>query len=193
MNRKKLPTVKSILDYWDSRPETYKELSFCFDREEPTCFACHDGHEGKYDCQGASAWTKSGLQRSHIIPDSLGGTNDPSNFVMLCKGCHKQNPQSSSKKAYMDWLKHFHVNQSAACVNYLRSNLSEDDLVTLTDIFSTREGMESFAKWSSTYTTTHAFVEAKTKLEITNTVIWNYIAWKEDNFRGRSTAKRNKK
>ena len=189
----KLPSIKSILDYWDSRPETYKELSFCFDREEPTCFACHDGHDGKYDCQGSSGWTKSRLERAHIIPDSLGGSNEPSNFVLLCKSCHKQNPQFISRKLYMNWLKKFHANQRDACISYLRSNLSEDDIVTITDILSTKEGMESFVKWQSKYTTPHGFAGAKTKLEITNTVIWNYIAWKEDNFRGRKKTKRSRK
>ena len=45
----------------------------------------------------------------------------------------------------------------------------------------------------SKYTTPHGFAGAKTKLEITNTVIWNYIAWKEDNFRGRKKTKRSRK
>lgn len=48
------------------------------------------------------------LQRSHIIPDSLGGKDEPSNFVLLCSECHQEAPNVESKTFMWDWIKSYY-------------------------------------------------------------------------------------
>lgn len=181
MNRKKLPTVKAILDYWESAVyETKKEtLSFCFDREEPTCFACHDGHNGKYDCKGIKGWTDARLQRAHIIPDSLNGSNDPSNFVMLCKSCHKQNPHVKNREVYIRWMNTFHSTQTQLVVSYMNSILDSKQLKDLSKLIKSPRQMTKFIKWSSENTGSHAFVGTKTKMESAQDFINSFMAYKD--------------
>ena len=45
------------------------------------------------------------LEMSHIIPKSLGGGLGPENLVLLCKQCHKENPNTSDRTAMWAWLK----------------------------------------------------------------------------------------
>lgn len=45
------------------------------------------------------------LERCHIIPDSLGGEDKPSNLVLLCHRCHLDNPNVADTKIMWDWLR----------------------------------------------------------------------------------------
>lgn len=45
------------------------------------------------------------LERCHIIPDSLGGKNIPSNYVLLCNACHQEAPNVNDKKFMFEWIK----------------------------------------------------------------------------------------
>ncbi len=48
--------------------------------------------------------TRSILERSHIVPHALGGSDSPVNFVLLCKHCHLENPNVDNEIAYFKWL-----------------------------------------------------------------------------------------
>ncbi|MFJ7732504.1 HNH endonuclease [Lysinibacillus sp. NPDC097231] len=48
---------------------------------------------------------KARLQRCHIIPDSLGGTDSVNNLVLLCERCHIENPNVSDTKIMWDWIR----------------------------------------------------------------------------------------
>ena len=45
------------------------------------------------------------LQKCHIIPDSLGGLDDPSNLVLLCNRCHREAPNVKDEEIIWKWLK----------------------------------------------------------------------------------------
>ena len=49
------------------------------------------------------------LERCHIVPDSLGGEDIPSNFVILCKRCHLDNPNVADPEIMWDWLRAYSV------------------------------------------------------------------------------------
>ena len=69
--RKAIKTkVEDIVDYWDSRVNEW-EISVDFSEAHERCWRC--GYKSK-------------LQRCHIIPDSLGGRDEPNNLVLMCKG-----------------------------------------------------------------------------------------------------------
>lgn len=46
----------------------------------------------------------SGLQRCHIIPKSLGGTDEPSNVIPLCNVCHDMAPDVACSEAIWYWI-----------------------------------------------------------------------------------------
>jgi hypothetical protein len=95
-----------IVKYWTSqegrdRLEKYREqfgLELEFDQ-----MLTRDNY---YFCFGCYEYEKSwrSFERAHIIPAMLNGSNDPSNFVMLCKECHHKNPNTPHDEVYFKWL-----------------------------------------------------------------------------------------
>ena len=49
------------------------------------------------------------LERCHIVPDSLGGKDEPSNLVLLCKRCHADGPNVTDLDIMWDWIKAYRV------------------------------------------------------------------------------------
>lgn len=45
------------------------------------------------------------MQRCHIIPQSLGGNDEPANLVLLCTRCHIDAPNVESKTFMWDWIR----------------------------------------------------------------------------------------
>lgn len=86
-------TKKEIVDYWAGHVDEC-ELSVDFSEAEELCWRC--------GC-------KRNLERCHIIPHSLGGEDKPSNFVLLCKRCHLDNPNVADPEIMWDWLKAYKV------------------------------------------------------------------------------------
>lgn len=86
-------TVKQIVDYW-SRHIYEDDLSIDFSEAHERCWRC--------GC-------KRNLERCHIIPHSLGGKDELSNLVLLCKRCHLDNLNVADKEIMWDWLKAYKV------------------------------------------------------------------------------------
>lgn len=84
-------TIPEIIDYW-IKFEDECELNFDWSEANIVCWRC--------GC-------KRKLYRCHIIPDSLGGKDEPSNFVLLCADCHKEAPNVESSTFMWDWIKSF--------------------------------------------------------------------------------------
>lgn len=91
--RKNIKTkIPEIIDYW-IRLEDECELNFDWSEADIVCWRC--------GC-------KRKLYRCHIIPDSLGGKDEPNNFVLLCAECHEEAPNVESSTFMWDWIKSFH-------------------------------------------------------------------------------------
>lgn len=94
MSRPKIKTSKKqIVEYWAQHVDE-SDLSVDFAEAEELCWRC--------GC-------KRSLERCHIIPYSLGGEDTPSNFVLLCKRCHLDNPNVMDQEIMWDWLKAYKV------------------------------------------------------------------------------------
>ena len=92
--REKIKTTKEqIVDYWIGH-EDECGLSVDFAEAHERCWRC--------GC-------KRGLARCHIIPDSLGGRDTPSNFVLLYSRCHLDNPNVADPEVMWDWLRAYAV------------------------------------------------------------------------------------
>lgn len=88
--RKTIKTrIPEIVDYWAGHQDE-SDLSVDFSEAHERCWRC--------GC-------KRRLQRCHIVPDSLGGQDEPSNLVLLCARCHLENPNVADPHIMWDWLK----------------------------------------------------------------------------------------
>jgi len=90
---KKRSTIKTpkkeIVDYWVLLQDECG-LSVDWAEAEERCWRC--GYIAN-------------LQRCHIIPESLGGKDEPSNLVLLCPRCHIDAPNVESKTFMWDWIR----------------------------------------------------------------------------------------
>ncbi|WP_158652502.1 HNH endonuclease [Vibrio campbellii] len=96
--------LSRIIDFWIDKSNVFKGF---IDLNEPTCWACGQGWDGRYDIVGGDylkAWAKCPLQICHIIPHSLGGTEEPSNLVLMCKECHDLAPNTTIKEVMFKWM-----------------------------------------------------------------------------------------
>ena len=82
-------TKKEIVDYWE-QIEDECDLSVDWAEAEERCWRC--GCERR-------------LQRCHIVPETLGGKDEPSNLVLLCERCHIDAPNVESKTFMWDWIR----------------------------------------------------------------------------------------
>ena len=110
-----MPSRIKIFKYWrsDAAIKRMKHLSKEADIDfnfhliinsiHQECFACNRmflKHKWEFG-------HKNYLQRCHIVPRQLGGSNHVSNIVLLCRHCHLENPNVRNETAYFKWLQ-FH-------------------------------------------------------------------------------------
>lgn len=88
-----------------------------YDWGEPECFACRQPINELYesekyeetladDCD--NLWNfpqvKHALNRCHIVPHALGGTDKPENLFLMCERCHKDSPDTIYKDQFFKWV-----------------------------------------------------------------------------------------
>lgn len=90
-------TIKQIAKYWMDNPP-YPETDLNFDWADATthCWNCGDNKLGSDK--------KIRLERCHIIPHALDGPDTPENYVLLCKECHANAPNSKNPKYMWQWI-----------------------------------------------------------------------------------------
>jgi hypothetical protein len=49
-----------------------------------------------------------GCQKCHIVPHSLGGSDEPSNIIPLCADCHDEMPNVIDPSVVWEWIKNDH-------------------------------------------------------------------------------------
>ena len=86
-------SVKEIVAYW-VRHKDESNLSVDFSEANERCWRC--------GC-------KRNLERCHIIHNLLGGKDEPSNLVLLCKQCHLDNPNVKYSEIIWKWLQAYKV------------------------------------------------------------------------------------
>lgn len=86
-------SIEEIVNYWFRRVD---ESLLSVDAAE--------AHERCWRCG-----CERHLQRCHIVPDSLGGKDEPSNLVLLCKRCHADGPNVTDPDIMWDWIKSYSV------------------------------------------------------------------------------------
>lgn len=80
---------QDIVDYW-SKYEDELGLAIDWSEAHELCWRC--GYKSK-------------LERCHIIPHSLGGSEEPANLVLLCRRCHREAPNINDPNFMWIWLR----------------------------------------------------------------------------------------
>lgn len=86
-------TIREAVDYWSRRIDECG-LSIDWSEAETHCWRC--------GCE-------KNLQRCHIIPDPLGGKDEPGNIVLLCSRCHAEGPNVTDPEIMWDWIRAYGV------------------------------------------------------------------------------------
>lgn len=94
--------ISEIADYWIS-VIPYDELDLNFDWSDChfVCWNCGED-KSKKDVNGKKSQPK--LERCHIVPNALGGKDEPSNYVLLCADCHRESPDHIDPKYMWEWI-----------------------------------------------------------------------------------------
>jgi hypothetical protein len=82
-------TIKEIVQYWSLHKDE-SELGVDWLEAHERCWRCA---------------YKRNLERCHIVPDSLGGADHPSNLVLLCKHCHREAPNIADSRFMWIWIR----------------------------------------------------------------------------------------
>ena len=107
--RKTVPSKSQIAKYWR---EKIFDLGLFMDWGEPSCWACgrfeseNDIIDSKLKLNDIfKVWDKQKyLERCHVIPKAIGGCNCHGNIVLLCKECHKDNPDTDNVEMFKKWI-----------------------------------------------------------------------------------------
>ncbi len=95
MSRKPITTkIQEIVDYWSN---------LIYEGDLSADWADADSHCWRCGCE-------KNLERYHIVPDALGGKDEPENLVLLCKRCHAEGPNVTDPQIMWDWIKSYKVN-----------------------------------------------------------------------------------
>lgn len=101
-----MTTKLKIAEYWYDQKISHNWFS---DINEPCCWACGDffNHNRSVanDSEREKAWEKSPLQKCHITPKSLGGSDKPENLVLMCAHCHDKAPDTTNPEILFGWMK----------------------------------------------------------------------------------------
>ena len=97
------PATVPVVEYWT----------------EPCCWACGKRVYGLSEYKSYEsnligsrirmlydyAKTRRVLERCHIVPHALGGSDeDPANMFLLCHDCHLESPDNANEKYFLRWV-----------------------------------------------------------------------------------------
>lgn len=85
---------REIVDCWASRRSDDIELMAC---------DWADAHNMCWRCGLARR-----LEKCHIVADSIGGLDEPSNYVLLCRRCHLEAPHTNDPESVWQWIERDH-------------------------------------------------------------------------------------
>jgi hypothetical protein len=87
-------TIREIAGYWAKR-QNEAGLSVDWAEAQERCWRCS---------------RKTRLEKCHIVPHALGGSDFPENLVLLCARCHREAPNVDDPDYMWTWLRRYAVN-----------------------------------------------------------------------------------
>ncbi|MBT1868804.1 HNH endonuclease [Enterobacter mori] len=90
----------------------------------------------------------SKLERAHIIPHSLGGNNDVSNYILLCSKCHRESPDIANESAFIEWM-NYQPTEMESLLRLIQQEMdkyNKETQMTVNEIFIKETFSELFKK-----------------------------------------------
>lgn len=99
-----VPSKWEIAQHWAKSPDRDKFAPRMYDLGEPCCFAC-GWYSERWDKPTArSSWERAALERAHIVPSSLEGSDEADNLILLCPPCHIDSPDWPDPSEMARWI-----------------------------------------------------------------------------------------
>lgn len=119
-----IPSKATIFRHWATWYERARRGAW----GEPSCWACGWYGGTRYDAKGGTAadidaaWNAVPLQRCHIVPRSLGGSDVADNLFLMCAECHDRAPNTQSREAFLSWAcrQSWHARRAAVMAEEFR-------------------------------------------------------------------------
>lgn len=89
-SKRKLPSRSVIVKAWNGLGLS---IFPAWSDAERLCWRCGDP---------PSVCGRANLDRAHLVPHALGGTDDPTNLVLLCEDCHHWGPNFIDRRFMID-------------------------------------------------------------------------------------------
>lgn len=99
-----VPTKWQLAEHWAVNADRQTYAPMLESLGHPCCFACGWFSERWSKTTPRSSWERATLERAHIIPSSLGGSDAPSNIVLLCAPCHRDAPDWHDASEMALWI-----------------------------------------------------------------------------------------
>ncbi len=102
-------TLEDIYKYWSNRVIIKDGTTMLFNEmKENGIYNCDDYvfpliDSGEPECFVCGT-SMDRFERAHIVPMSLGGKDEPSNYVPLCPRCHRNAPNTTDRSAFMRYI-----------------------------------------------------------------------------------------
>lgn len=95
MNRKRRPKAPSHKEIFLAQKDIWLQCPNAIGDAYEYCWGCGF-------CASEDDWQT----KAHIIAHEDDGSNDPTNYLLLCDVCHKEQPSKLPREAQIEWLKH---------------------------------------------------------------------------------------
>ena len=99
-----VPTKWLLAQHWQASPDRNTYAPMLDDLADPCCFVCGWYSEHWVKVTPKASWERATLERAHIVPRSLGGSDDASNVILLCSPCHRDSPDWHDPSAMARWI-----------------------------------------------------------------------------------------
>lgn len=99
-----VPTKWQLAQHWNSSPDRKTFAPLLEDLRHACCFTCGWYSERWAKATAKSCWERATLERAHIVPASLGGSDDAANVILLCAPCHRDSPDWHDPSAMAEWI-----------------------------------------------------------------------------------------
>lgn len=99
-----VPTKWQLAQHWIDSASRERFAPRLEALDAPCCFACGWHAERWTKTTPKASWERATLERAHIVPSSLGGSDDAANVILLCTPCHRDSPDWPNPSEMARWI-----------------------------------------------------------------------------------------
>lgn len=174
----------AIFEYWYGKNDLNGN-PWIIDPGEKMCFKCglFDSEIKKGESLKAFWNRQTKLEKAHIVPHALGGSDEPMNIILLCNYCHRECPDTIDYYSNLKWISD---NRKPRYFDEINKVISQIDVKTLEKI--NKISPLEFKELLFRSINTHGFEIANSTVEVALKEIVKEVI-RDDNWRNASLHK----